>query len=74
MYTTDHNGGTVQIPKILLTVKEAREATGMSRSKIYDLISRGELPYVRIGSRRGSGVRFRPEDLRAFAEKHLVTR
>jgi len=69
---TFKGGPIAPVPKILLRIEEAQDATGMSRSKIYDLVSRGELAYVKIGRGRGGGIRFRPEDLRAFAEKHLV--
>ena len=62
-----------RVPKILLRVDEVQESMGLSRSKIYSLVSQGRLPCVKIGKGRGSGVRFRPEDLRAFAEKHLVS-
>ena len=63
-----------RVPKILLTISEAVLATGMSRSKIYDLISRGKLPVVKIGNGRSGGVRIRPGDLVAFAEENLVDR
>lgn len=39
--------------KLLLTVREAAEALGIGRSKVYELIARGELASVRIdGCRR----------------------
>jgi len=64
------SAGTV--PKILLTISEAQEALGMSRSKLYDLVSRKKIRVVKIGSGRGSGIRFRPHDLTAFADAHVV--
>jgi excisionase family DNA binding protein len=36
--------------KLLLRPAEAAEAIGIGRSKIYELLARGELPSVRIGS------------------------
>ena len=61
-----------KVPPVLLTVDEVTQALGVSRSKIYDLISKGQLPYVKIGAGRSGGVRFRPEDLQQFADSHLV--
>jgi excisionase family DNA binding protein len=61
-----------KIPPVLLTVDDVTHVLGVSRSKIYDLISKGQLPYVKIGAGRSGGVRFRPEDLRQFADNHLV--
>ena len=60
------------IPRFLLTVAEASEALGVSRAKLYDLISRKKIRTVKIGAGRSGGVRFRPQDLETFAEKHLV--
>jgi excisionase family DNA binding protein len=58
--------------KILLTILEAQQATGISRSKLYDLISRGKIPVVKIGDGTRGGVRLRPEDLEEFAAANLV--
>ena len=60
------------LPKVLLTVPEACGCLGVSRSTLYDLISRGKLPVVKLSSGRSGGVRFRPEDLKRFADDHLV--
>ncbi len=40
------------VVRTLLTVSQAGEALGMSRSGVYELIASGELNSVRIGSRR----------------------
>lgn len=40
------------VARTLLTVEQAGEALGMSRSGVYQLIASGELNSVRIGSRR----------------------
>ncbi|MBE3597535.1 MAG: helix-turn-helix domain-containing protein [Limnochordaceae bacterium] len=52
----------------LLTVKQAAEFLGISRSQVYALMERGELPYVKIGSSR----RIPKRALIAFAARHLV--
>ena len=65
--------GKAKVPKLLLTIFETQGATGMSRSKIYDLISRGELPVVKIGPGRNGGVRIRPQDIARFAEQNLIS-
>ena len=38
--------------RILLTPREAAEALGISRSKVYQLMAAGQLASVRIGSAR----------------------
>lgn len=38
-----------KLEKILLTVSEAAEMCGYSRSFLYNLIDRGEIPVVRVG-------------------------
>jgi excisionase family DNA binding protein len=42
---------TVALPH-LTTVKEATDATRLSRSTLYGLMDRGELEYVKLGRRR----------------------
>lgn len=50
----------------LITVTEAAERLGLSRSKMYELLAAGEMPSVRIGRTR----RIDTEDLVAFVEQH----
>ncbi len=38
--------------KLLLTVSEAADQVGLSRSKLYALVLRGEVPSVQIGRAR----------------------
>ena len=41
------------MPRLLMTVPEAAEALAISRSKLYELITRGTIASIRIdGSRR----------------------
>ena len=60
------------VPKILLKLPEACEALGVSRAKMYDLISQRRIKCVKLGSGRSAGVRFRLKDLQAFADENLV--
>jgi excisionase family DNA binding protein len=46
----------------LLTVRDVSEHTGIPESRIYELVSRNEIPHVRIGHR----IYFRPEALDAW--------
>jgi excisionase family DNA binding protein len=55
--------------KLLVRPAEAAEAIGIGRSKIYELLARGDLPSVRIGS----SVRVPVEALRAWIAKQLDT-
>jgi excisionase family DNA binding protein len=49
--TSDHPASTG--PRLLLTVPEAAAALAISRSKLYELMTAGTVPSVRIdGSRR----------------------
>jgi len=50
----------------LVTVTEAADALGLSRSKVYELLAAGELPSVRIGRTRRIAV----ADLERFVERH----
>jgi len=48
----------------LLTVREVREMTGLSRSSIYAMMAAGDFPKpIRIGSR---AVRWHEHEVRAF--------
>ena len=58
----------ILIPKLLLTYKEAAQCTGLSVATLESLVSQGQLPVVKIGK----SARFRLEDLREFAKRHLV--
>ena len=44
---------------ILLTVKDVQSVTQLGRTKIYELMRDGELPYIKIGR----SVRVRRQDL-----------
>ena len=39
----------MDMEKLLLRADEVREALGLSRSKIYEMMANGELPTVRFG-------------------------
>jgi excisionase family DNA binding protein len=50
------------IPILTLTLPQAVRASGWSRSKLYELISSGDLPACKLGAR----TYIRLEDLKAF--------
>ena len=54
----------------LITVPEAAELLSLSRSKVYQLMDDGTLPYIRIGRTR----RVRMSDLRKTITDNLVSR
>ena len=56
--------------RLLLRPEEAATAIGISRAKCYELLSRGELPSVRIGS----SIRVPVEALRRWIESQLSDR
>ena len=52
----------------LLTVREASQVLHINRYLIYRLARDGDLPAIRVGRM----VRFRPEDLREWIDKHRM--
>ena len=58
------------IPKVALSYEEAAWSLGISRSKLYRLVSEGRLPCVVID---GNTV-LRLEDLEKFAAKHTIVK
>jgi excisionase family DNA binding protein len=57
-----------ELPEKLLRVTEVARCLSLSRSCIYQIMDRGELPYVKIGKSR----RVRPEDLARLIEQATV--
>lgn len=55
--------------KLAYTIPEAVSATGLGRTTIYELIKRGELPLVKVGSRS----LVRRQDLEAMLERKLTS-
>ena len=55
---------------LLLRPAEAAEALGVSRSKIYELISRGDVPSIRVGA----SVRVPVDALRLWIEQKSAER
>ena len=53
--------------KLLLTVPEAAEALGVSRSHLYNLIQQGHLPTIRLGA----SVRVPRRWLEEFVEQQV---
>lgn len=51
--------------KVLWNVKEAAEALGLSEQSVYHRVSKGTLPYVKIGTL----VRFRPKELQRWVSR-----
>ncbi|MDQ3506931.1 MAG: helix-turn-helix domain-containing protein [Actinomycetota bacterium] len=49
-----------------MKVPEAAELLGVTRSRMYDLVSRGEVPAVRIGER---SIRVNRRDLEEFLRR-----
>ena len=58
------------IPKVTLSYQEAAWSMGISRSKLYRLVSEGRLPCVVID---GNTV-LRLDDLEKFAAKHTIVK
>lgn len=56
------------LPPHLLRVTEVARWLNLSRSSVYQLMDRGELPYVKIGKCR----RVRPEEVSRLIEKGTI--
>lgn len=56
--------------KILLTESEAAKATGLSPRTLFSLRQKGQLPFVRVGTKC---IRYRVADIEAMAAKFLST-
>lgn len=63
---------TAQTAPQLLTTEEAAERLGIKRRQLYNLISAGEIPTVRLPSRTGGQGEHRIEEpvLAAFIDAH----
>ena len=55
---------------LAVSMKQAAALLGISTRKLWTLSNTGEIPAVRFGR----CVRFRPEDLEAFIERHRSDR
>ena len=56
-----------QFPTRLLKAAEVAEILKVSKSNVYKLMAKGEIPRVRIGIK---SVRVRPEDLNRYIQEH----
>lgn len=61
---------TIQDTGGLQTVQAVAEFLSLSRSKVYQLMERGELPYVKLGKSR----RVRWSDVLQLVDQNIVTR
>ena len=51
----------------LLTVAAVAAVLSISKSLVYELVERGDLPFVTVGTSKG--YRFDPDDVQAFVRK-----
>jgi len=57
-------GPAVTVRPLLIGIREAAQALGLSERTLWDLTKAGEIPHVRVGRR----VLYDPNDLRAWVE------
>ena len=50
---------------MLMTIKDVQEATQLGRTKIYELLRDGDLPFLKVGR----SVRIRHEDFEVWLDK-----
>lgn len=58
------------VPQILLTIPEAAMAIGVSESKFYTMMRKGEIPVVELNG----STKIRPADLENLADANVVVR
>jgi len=54
----------------LLTVANVAEILSISKSLVYGLVDKGEMPYIAVG--QSKAIRFAPEDIEAFIRSRKV--
>lgn len=64
--TKETSGARKERSRLGLSVTEAAEDSGLSRSTLYLLMTEGELPYSKVRGRRV----IQPEDVRRLLERH----
>jgi len=52
--------------RVKLTLPNLAQLLQLSKSKVYKLVERGEIPHYRIGS----SIRFDPDEIRVWLERH----
>jgi excisionase family DNA binding protein len=57
----------------LMTVRELGDYLNITMSTVYKMVSRGEIPVVRLGP-NGRTLRFRREQIKAWLTDHQVDR
>ena len=65
----DQNSSTLSMEPLLVRVEEAARLLSLSRSTIYEMLDRGELPSVRCGAAR----RIPLAALRAWVERQIAS-
>lgn len=56
----------------LLTIEEVALLLNRSKSAVYAMVSRGQLPYIKLGTGKNGAVRFEIEEIKAFIENRKV--
>lgn len=56
----------------LMTVEELSKYLGRSKSSIYVMVYRGQLPYIKLGTGKNGSLRFDCEEIEAFLETKKV--
>lgn len=56
------NNVRLNVERDILTIDEMGEILGISRSQVYNMVNRDQIPYVRVGSR----VRFIKSQIEAW--------
>ena len=56
----------------LLSVEELALYLGRSKSSIYTMVNRGQLPYIKLGKGKNGSLRFDSEEIKTFLESRKV--
>ena len=63
---------SISIGKRLLTVDELSSYLGRSKSSIYVMVYRGQIPYIKLGTGKNGSLRFDCEEIESFLETRKV--
>ena len=62
----------IKMPTKLMTVEELSNYLGRSKSSIYVMVYRGQIPYIKLGTGKNGSLRFDFEEIESFLETRKV--
>lgn len=63
---------SIQMGTRLLTANEVAQYLGKTQGAIYMMVSRGQLPFLKLGEGKHSSIRFKSDDIEAWVQSKIV--